>query len=554
MTTFLQDLYKGKPNDHHILIWTLKGKRSKWFKTVKEAEDFISANPDDTYFGVGTSIKDFGPSKRCTKSKISGIPGLYVDIDIKPDGEDSKAHKGKKYPKSMKEALSLVEGQGMDPSIIINSGYGLHCYWLFDDFWSFDNNAERQQAAELEQRMNATILNRAKRNGMAIDSVFDLSRVLRPAGSNNCKRKKPAAVTVQSDSGKRYDPLDLERDLDKLPDKKIKDTHRTFSDIKIDPGLKVNPKVEIKADDLFELSAQQDQFNATWAGKRGFKSPSEYDLSLANMAVEAGWSDQKVVNLIIHHRRKTGELDPVKMTRKDYFDRTIRLAKEAAKKNEFERLTDKIVASGTIFDQKTIQDVTNHINKLLKPLKFVEIRKHINEPKVDYFIDVIAPDGTAWEIKLEGSLQTRLLFIKNLQDRTNVRPRIGVKQWDALSQAFSIVVVEVERSLRMEQIQDATVIYVEKFIANKNVKLKEVWSSGQPFKHKGEWVLNVKKFHTWFTLANNEGDYDQKSLRADLKEAGFKGINIWLVEHQADGSYLRKKKAYMKIPKSWPLP
>jgi len=551
---FFSTIYKGKPADHYILIWSLKGKRSNWFKDPDDAAEFVKKHPDDVYFGVGTSIKDYGHAKRCTKGRISGVPGLYVDIDVKPDGTGDEAHKGKKYPKSIKEALSLVEDYDMDPTLVVQSGYGLHCYWLFDEFINIENKAERQQVAEIEQRMNTTVINRAKKKGMIIDSVFDLSRVLRPVGSNNCKQQKKLKVKLLKDSRKFYDILSFDHELDKISAKKTTQVNKKFEKVVLPNNIAIDKDATVEMNDLIELQSQNDLFNPTWKSARGFKSQSEYDMSLANMAVDAGWDEQRIINLIIHHRRTNNTINVQKMMRKDYFERTIRLARENSKKNTFNKLADKIMAKGTIFENKNGNDIVKYIDKSLSPLKFVQIRKYRDEPHYEYYLDVEKPNGDPESINLNGRLQKRLLFIEDIQDATNIRLVITPKQWHSLSQAFSIVVIEAERSTRHEQIETGTVEYLEKYMGNLGKALAELWISNQPFKDKGDWFISLKHFHAWFQLAKSEGDSLQKKFRTDLTESGFKSVDKWYTESLSDGSYRRKKKAYMKVPKGYNIP
>lgn len=53
-----------------------------------------------------------------------------------------------------------------------------------------------------------------------------------------------------------------------------------------------------------ELVASDEKFAATWRGERKeFPSESEYELSLATIAVAHGWSDQEIADLIVAHRR-----------------------------------------------------------------------------------------------------------------------------------------------------------------------------------------------------------------------------------------------------------
>ena len=311
--SFLKELFDSKPDNHWILLWELNGHKSIWFQEHALAADYVSMTPDDIYFGVGTSSKDFGPAKRCPQKAIAGLPGFYVDIDI----NDKKAHKGKKYPISMDEALSLVNGHGFDPTVIINSGYGIHCYWLFTKMWTFENEPEWFRAKMLSKRMNETIKKRALDINRDIDSIFDLSRVLRPPGSFNCKKKKRVEVTVHSYTGNKYDPAFFDNTLDKQP---IPDSYETSTgsdelqkEILTEPpakkpvskGIVIDMAADPNAEKMMEMATIFENFTSTWNHDRAdLPSPSEYDMSLANFGAEINMTDQEIANLIIAFRRK----------------------------------------------------------------------------------------------------------------------------------------------------------------------------------------------------------------------------------------------------------
>jgi hypothetical protein len=78
-------------------------------------------------------------------------------------------------------------------------------------------------------------------------------------------------------------------------------------------------------------------FKASWEMKRKFssgkESGSEYDLSLAAFALQAEWSWQETVNLLIAFRRTNGlkpktviEGDPTAPLRGGYYSRTLSMA------------------------------------------------------------------------------------------------------------------------------------------------------------------------------------------------------------------------------------
>jgi hypothetical protein len=183
---FFHKLYGTKPPKYHILLWDLATKHSHWFTDCDKAAEF-AAGRRNVYIGVGLSPQDFGPSKRCPASKIIGFPGHFIDIDVA-----GPAHKKGALPESMDEAMGIVKRFPLEPTLLINSGHGIQAWWLFHDIWLFDSKAEREQAQEECRRFNYSFKRLA--GNREIDSVFDLSRVLRIPGTINSKPGVPEVM------------------------------------------------------------------------------------------------------------------------------------------------------------------------------------------------------------------------------------------------------------------------------------------------------------------------------------------------------------------------
>ncbi len=210
-----------------------KTKKSKWFTEIDKAANYIKKNPNDIYYGVGLSPKNFGLHKRCKADNVYGIPGLYVDIDIGPGS--------KKYPPTVEDGIKLVTDNGYEPTMIVNSGNGLHVYWLFKEIWKFDNDSERNYAANLSKRINIGIKRNAQKKGWTIDNVGDLARILRPVGSLNCKGD-PKPVEIITNNGPRYSDPDFFDDILPIPD-----------EYDIQPQEKISAKELSKIEQLISL-------------------------------------------------------------------------------------------------------------------------------------------------------------------------------------------------------------------------------------------------------------------------------------------------------------
>lgn len=131
---------------------------------------------------------------------------LWADIDI-VDG--SGAHKKREWPvgggrtlvnpDSMESARSLIAAFPVPPSTVVDSGHGVHCYWLLD------TPVAAADLAPLIKGWGAVLVDCAAALGFNLDPVFDLPRAMRLPGTLNFKDEPPAPCQVtDGGSGSRY--------------------------------------------------------------------------------------------------------------------------------------------------------------------------------------------------------------------------------------------------------------------------------------------------------------------------------------------------------------
>jgi hypothetical protein len=163
--SFLKALFADKPAATYILIGTLRGevKRSRWFLDVDPAAAYVeSVIGCNVYVGIGLSPSDFGAFKRCESEKVAGLIGLGADIDLRFD-----AHPKGARPTTIEQALSILSAE-LPPTIIIETGNGVQCWWLFKEAWTFTDDAERQQAAALSARWQTLLKYNSQRYGLGV--------------------------------------------------------------------------------------------------------------------------------------------------------------------------------------------------------------------------------------------------------------------------------------------------------------------------------------------------------------------------------------------------
>ena len=130
---FFNLLYGKIPEPHFAYLWTklngtfsfgISDETQRKAMALKAIE--LSDNAIDVWHAVNTVCVEPTSSKRGDELAVSYQIAVVVDIDIRSD-----AHKGDPslLAADFNEAKSFLP---FTPSIIINSGYGLHAYYIFD--------------------------------------------------------------------------------------------------------------------------------------------------------------------------------------------------------------------------------------------------------------------------------------------------------------------------------------------------------------------------------------------------------------------------------------
>lgn len=147
-------------------------------------------NDLEVHVGLGTS-KSYITGKR-TKNTIEASVAFALDIDVKPSALEYK---------ELTELQKILWFINESPSIIVDSGYGYHVYWVYKKASSV-----RVHEAIVNDFFD-TLQNSLKELGIKLDSTKDVTHTYRLPGSLNLKNPDTEIVsTVVSNSGIYYDP------------------------------------------------------------------------------------------------------------------------------------------------------------------------------------------------------------------------------------------------------------------------------------------------------------------------------------------------------------
>lgn len=151
----------------------------------------------NTFFSVNTVT---GPPRRNSgrgkETDVNRLAGLWSDIDVKPGGCPSLD-----VARAIIANLSII--LGTRPSVIVESGHGLHPYWPITD--GHITGGDIRAARALIKRWGRLVDTIADTLHADVDSVYDLARMMRAPGTFNNKTRgngnKPIPVIAHADTG-----------------------------------------------------------------------------------------------------------------------------------------------------------------------------------------------------------------------------------------------------------------------------------------------------------------------------------------------------------------
>jgi hypothetical protein len=155
------------------------------------------------------------PYARLKDAQVWVVPGLLGDFD----GAWGQ-HKGEglRLPESLERLVAFCHQLPTPPSLIVDSGGGIHTYTLFPEPWTLATPEDRLAFETLATRFEATVTRRAREHyGWRMNGIFtaDFTRVLRLPGTIN--RKYASVVTTLEATGRRYSLAELGTWLDAAP-------------------------------------------------------------------------------------------------------------------------------------------------------------------------------------------------------------------------------------------------------------------------------------------------------------------------------------------------
>jgi len=192
----LLNIFPYIPDGMYLAIW-LKNemKKTHYFTDVQEAARFCEGKKD-VFFHC--ALQNRKTDTRGNNKTAGALWFFWLDVDVR-----SLTGSAKNYPETINVAIEEIHKayEGLPPNWLVKSGTGLHAYWLLDAPLILDQSDDvfMAQVKSLMQVFFWKIKTSMMENGYDIDSVSDLARVLRVAGTLNTKQKEPVLVEVLED-------------------------------------------------------------------------------------------------------------------------------------------------------------------------------------------------------------------------------------------------------------------------------------------------------------------------------------------------------------------
>ncbi len=196
LQTFLGDICNPDLNNETIEIRykSKNGKMESFFsnnlEVINKKVEELKTH-DDLYFGIAPrKNNDSGKKENC-----SSISSLWVDIDCGQDG-----HKKSPLFDSKEDALNHIKRLTIKPSLIVDSGNGLHLYFFLNQKLGLN-----KETIPLVEKINKIL-------GFMFggDSVHNVDRIMRIPGTQNHKTDIPKECKVlEYNSDLTYEPSNL---------------------------------------------------------------------------------------------------------------------------------------------------------------------------------------------------------------------------------------------------------------------------------------------------------------------------------------------------------
>lgn len=522
-----QDFFRtlwGDPPPGVINIFRLPDRASSWHRIIPGINELLSRYEHEEVY-TGVSLADQQKGRFTTRNRIEeaaagAIAGVWADIDV-----FHPVHtKAERLPGTREEAMEVMSKLRYEPTLIIDSGHGLQYWWLLHHPWVFQDETEWGEARRMVQWWHHETKELFDARGWTTDSVYDLSRILRIPGTYNNKvpedRKRVVAVKT---GGPRYDREDFlrlgpEEFVATAPapeQRRGRKGRAAYEASATASGLILDPKAEPNAVRLAALLKADKKFQRSWDRDRpdlDDQSPSSYNMSLADIAVRAGWPDQEVVNLLICWRRMHGF--DLKL-RERYYELTLARAKEPIEMKREQRRLEETLADPPEDEAEVYRDSLARLFKV----DIIRIVKYLGDPP-EFFMQTEQGDITIGPI---SNVYSQPKFREAVGAATSVViPKVSGAVWETRIQAILSSAEDVDVGEASHPVEE-TKGWVHDYLIERYVRSEEEWEKGaqqrRPYMTDGHIHIFMNDILHWMDVTLNQ-KLDKSKMGQRLRRIG----------------------------------
>ncbi len=201
------------------IFYTVAQVLKDWPTIEAQLDHFNRTQVDNIHHGVNPRFRR--PKKHGTNADVSHYVAGWVDVDFHEHEESVR--------KQFYEIVKDFTARGLPPSVIIESGRGLHAYWLFDKPYTVAE--ARPVCAGIQDYFKIS------------DAVHDQRRILRMPGFLNLKdSKNPKICQISEATWVRYT-------VDQFKDFAIKDLKKSEEDLELETEERERAKISTSSRD-----------------------------------------------------------------------------------------------------------------------------------------------------------------------------------------------------------------------------------------------------------------------------------------------------------------
>lgn len=320
-----KSLSNGKPNPE--FIEAIPG--DKTIEGCNFTPEFLKEKNDlgyNVYFFPNHPSKDvYAEGTKYLNGRVIDVFNyVYVDMDLKD-----------KIYASKEEFLFKLAEFPLKPSMVVDSGNGVHAYWKISDL--------TRETYTLTQMSLLTHFN-------TDDSVWTVLQLMRYPGLNNMKKHKEpklAAILTEHSSSTEYTFDQIPKDIFSLPPEKVikVKNHINRLDGKIEIQLTHEANIDELPDSFVNLMSSNEDIAKLFNDPKSYNGDrSSADMKLANVIYNKGLGKKDALR-VIANSQKALEKGPHRF---EYAQLTIDKVYVDRTKNKFKTVAERLNCSDTV--------------------------------------------------------------------------------------------------------------------------------------------------------------------------------------------------------------